>query len=370
LPPCQPNLALSLGEQIKSLAGTPVNATKLNIMNPIRKAIVYEPNTHPGITGAVWALARGAIRSVPGAFLGILAIGPIVGLDLIPAGRLNAQTFNAMHSFTAAPFNTNSDGAIPYAGLTLGGNSNTWYGTASLGGSSGQGTVFAVNTDGTGFTILHSFTGGSDGATPWAGLTLSGNTLYGTTYYGGASSNGTVFAINTDGTGYTILHSFTAHDASNINIDGAYPNAGLILLDNTLYGTASQGGGSGYGNVFGINTDGTGFTNLHSFAYIDGSDPVAGLTLSGHTLYGTATYGGSWGNGTVFAINTDSTGFTVLHSFQPVQLVLACSNGSCPCGYSCINVGYGFPICVYSYNCNPFPPPWRPPPCAGFCGGG
>ena len=291
-------------------------------MNPIRKAIVYEPNTHPGITRAVWALARGAIRAVPGAFLAILAIGPIVGLDLIPAGRLNAQTFNAMHSFTASPFNTNSDGAIPYAGLTLGSNSNTWYGTASLGGSSGHGTVFAVNTDGTGFTILHSFTGGSDGATPWAGLTLSGNTLYGTTYYGGDSSNGTVFAVNTDGTGYTILHSFTAHDASNINIDGAYPNAGLILLDNTLYGTA--------------------------------------------------TYGGSWGNGTVFAINTDSTGFTVLHSFQPVQLVLACSNGSCPCGYSCVNVGYGFPICVYSYNCNPFPPPppWRPPPCAGFCGGG
>ena len=79
-----------------------------------------------------------------------------------------------------------------------------------IGGSSGNGTVFAVNTDGTGFTTLHSFTGGSDGADPNAGLILSGNTLYGTASHGGSSGNGTVFAVNTDGTGFTNLHSFTA----------------------------------------------------------------------------------------------------------------------------------------------------------------
>jgi len=104
--------------------------------------------------------------------------------------------------------------------------------------------VFAVNADGTGFTNLHSFTY-SDGATPWAGLILSGNTLYGTAIQGGRSGNGTVFAVNTDGTGFTNLHSFTAHDDSDINGDGAYPNGGLILSGNTLYGTASRGGSSG-----------------------------------------------------------------------------------------------------------------------------
>ena len=96
---------------------------------------------------------------------------------------------------------------------------NTLYGTASAGGSSGNGTVFAVNTDGTGFTNLHSFTAtsgsqaygtNSDGANPYGGLILSGNTLYGTARYGGSSGNGTVFAVNTDGTGFTNLHSFTA----------------------------------------------------------------------------------------------------------------------------------------------------------------
>jgi uncharacterized repeat protein (TIGR03803 family) len=73
---------------------------------------------------------------------------------------------------------------------------NTLYGTTSRGGSWNAGTVFAVNTDGTGFTTLHSLTNGSDGANPQAGLILSGNTLYGTAYWGDSSDNGTVFSLS------------------------------------------------------------------------------------------------------------------------------------------------------------------------------
>ena len=81
---------------------------------------------------------------------------------------------------------------------------------------------------------------GSDGDYPYAGLILSGNTLYGTTAYGGSSGNGTVFAVNTDGTGFTNLHSFTARSVLiYTNSDGADPHAGLILSGNTLYGTAT-----------------------------------------------------------------------------------------------------------------------------------
>src|SRR6266404_7853476 len=85
--------------------------------------------------------------------------------------------------------------------------------------SSGNGAVFAISADGTGFTNLHVFTaillsypppGNIDGAQPWGGLILSGNTLYGTTFGGGSWSNGTVFRLNTDGAGFTNLHSFTA----------------------------------------------------------------------------------------------------------------------------------------------------------------
>ncbi len=248
----------------------------------------------------------------------------IAGLGLIPADRVTAEPFTVLHSFTATDPNTgaNSDGADPDAGLFLSGN--TLYGTALTGGPSGFGTVFAVNTDGTGFTNLHSFAGGSDGAGPRAGLILSGDTLYGTARGNGSSpidGNGTVYKVTTNGTGFTNLHSFTSGAGAYPNVtnsDGASPSAGLILLGNTLYGTARSGGSSGNGTVFAINTDGKGFTNLHSFDGVsDGAIPFAGLitNLSGNTLYGTASAGGDSGNGTVFALNTDGTGFTNLHSF-------------------------------------------------------
>src|SRR5437762_12855732 len=104
------------------------------------------------------------------------------------------------------------------------------------------------------FTTLHSFTAinpntyaNSDGANPVAGLILSGNTLYGTTVYGGSSGNGTVFNVNTDGTAFTALYSFTATSGfpDFINSDGTYPFAGLVLSGNTLFGTARYGGSSG-----------------------------------------------------------------------------------------------------------------------------
>jgi len=258
------------------------------------------------------------------------------GQGSVFAVNTNGTGFTNLHTFTAFGFGgTNSDGANPYAGLIL--SNNTLYGTAHGGGSSGYGTVFKVYTDGTSFTNLHSFTAiksgsgsetNSDGAGPQAGLILSGNTLYGTAHAGGSSGNGTVFKVNTDGTGFTNLHSFTAASGSfYTNSDGADPVAGLILSGNTLYGTAHGGGSSGYGTVFAINTNGTGFTNLHAFTApdrnygtnSDGAYPSAGLILSGDILYGTAYEGGSSGNGTVFAINTNGTGFTNLYSFTALD---------------------------------------------------
>jgi len=151
-------------------------------------------------------------------------------------------------------------------------------------------------------------------------LILSGNTLYGTTQSGGSSGHGTVFAVHTNGTGFTNLHSFTFYGSPYYtNSDGANPSAGLILSGNTLYGTAYWGGSSGVGTVFAVQTNGTGFTNLHSFTATsgtlstnsDGANPLAGLILSGNTMYGSATAGGmygtanfsgSLGNGTVFSL--------------------------------------------------------------------
>jgi uncharacterized repeat protein (TIGR03803 family) len=229
-----------------------------------------------------------------------------------------------LYSFSAVVNNTNSDGAQPQAGLVLSGGS--LFGTTTWGGTDGGGTVFAIHTDGTGFTNLYNFQYGSDGGDPRAALVLSGGTLYGTAQHGGSSGNGTVFKINTDGTGYTNLYAFSAV-VNNTNNDGAAPLAALVVSGGRLYGTANQGGTGGSGTVFAINTDGTGFTNLYSFSpdiYVgqgnnftnsDGVSPQAGLALSGSTLYGTAANGGLNGAGTVFAIGTNGTGFTVVHTF-------------------------------------------------------
>ena len=244
-----------------------------------------------------------------------------LGNGTVFALNTDGTAFRILHNFAASSQNsygvfTNSDGFQPQGVLLL--SRNILYGTASRGGSSGSGTVFALRTDGTGFTNLHIFAESAgpystnfDGVVPQAGLVLSGNTLYGTTYQGGSSGNGTVFAINTDGTGYTNLHSFTAGAGNyRTNSDGIGPQAGLILSGSILYGTANQGGGSGQGTVFALNTDGTALARLHSFTALtgpdytnrDGARPQGCLILSSNTLYGTASGGGRFGGGTVFSL--------------------------------------------------------------------
>ncbi len=222
-----------------------------------------------------------------------------------------AAAYSILHTFAGGA----SDGEIPYAALIWDG-ADTLYGTTYGGGSANLGTVFKMKTDGTSFALLHSFAGGaSDGAHPYAALIWDGaDTFYGTTFQGGSSDNGTVFKMKTDGTGFTLLHSF-AGGAS----DGKNPFAALIL-DGTgnLYGTTEYGGSSNAGTVFTLKTDGTGFTLLYSFAGYpsDGSDPIGALILDGASnLYGTTWFGGSANQGTVFTLATDGTGYAILHTF-------------------------------------------------------
>lgn len=231
-------------------------------------------------------------------------------LWLMTVDPSSAQTFKTLHHFIG------SDGASPNGGLTLA--NNTLYGTAWLGGA-GKGTVFSVNTDGTGFRVLYRFSGGVDGADPVGNLTLLGNTLYGVTQIGGSlgANGGTVFAVNTDGSGFRTLHSFPPIDCSGCpNSDGASPTGGLILLSNTLYGTASYGGDSGEGTVFSLGTDGTGFSTLYSFTGgSDGASPRASLSSWDGTLYGAAFGGGDSGSGSIFSVHPDGTEFMNLYSF-------------------------------------------------------
>jgi uncharacterized repeat protein (TIGR03803 family) len=211
--------------------------------------------------------------------------------------------FTVLHNFLGS-----SDGGMPYNGLTI--LDGRLYGTAN-GGSFGRGTLFAINVDGTGFTNLHHFTGGNNGGhTPRALLTASGDVLFGTAQWGGSSNKGVVFRINTNGTGFTNLHSFTGGS------DGEQPLGNLVLSGNRLFGTANAGSaGSFYGTIFIMNTDGSDFKTIHSFAGgKNGGFPV-GMVISGDELIGTSGEGvGSYG--TLYRINTDGTGFSILHLFQ------------------------------------------------------
>jgi uncharacterized repeat protein (TIGR03803 family) len=259
----------------------------------------------------------------------------IASLGLVLTGRATAKTLSTLYVFTATSLPSpgiNSDGALPKGGLMLSGDS--LYGTASEGGRWGEGTVFKIYVDGMGFANLHNFTAtsgpspgiNSDGASPNAGLILSGGILYGTAGQGGSSGNGAVFALNTNGTGFINLHGFTSLSDvyPYVNADGADPSAGLTLSGNTLFGTAFAGGSGGGGTIFMVNTDGTGFETLHDFTNaIDGAEP-GGLILSSNTLFGTTGQGGSLGYGTIFEVNTDGTGFTILHNFT------FAGDGGCP----------------------------------------
>jgi len=223
-------------------------------------------------------------------------------------------------------FGRGNDGAEPRAGLIFDGAGNL-YGTTASGGVPNLGTVFELtpNADGNwSEKVLHSFTGESDGAGPFAGLTFdqTGN-LYGTTITGGTGSTpaGTVFELrpNADGSwSERIIHSFIR------DIDGDGPRGGLVFDESgNLYGTTSLGGPSEAGTVFELtpNTDGRWLEALlHVFTDgNDGNGPTANLIFdAAGNLYGTTVLGGAGNYGVVFQLKKNASGSwkeKILHPF-------------------------------------------------------
>ncbi len=241
-------------------------------------------------------------------------------LTVVVAQSAQAQTFNVIYTFT-----DRQDGAFPYAGVTLDKAGNL-YGTAFYGGA-GYGTVYQLRHNGSGWIVnpLYSFTGGSDGANPYARVIFGPNgTLYGTTNMGGYGY-GTVFNLRPKPTacltsrcpwGETVLYAFKGGD-------GAFPKYGDLLFDQAgnIYGTTHDGGTSGLGTVYELMPSGSGYTEsvLYSFASSnDGTNPFNGVIFdNGGDLYGTTGYGGLSIFGTVFELTRSGPGWTenVLYSF-------------------------------------------------------
>ena len=232
-----------------------------------------------------------------------LANGGEHGEGVIFSVNPDGSNYTVLHEFTAA------EGSSPEKSLVISGN--TLYGFANRGGANNYGTIFSIDTDGSNFDVLHEFAGGAnDGSYPGYVPLLIENTLYGMALNGGDDESGVIFSITTDGSDFTLLHEF-----SDLEDDGGTPLSGLIHSAGILYGMTGGGGDTGNGVIFSIGVDGSNFTLLHEFSYNDGGNPQAELTLVGDTLFGMTNEGADDEVGVIFSIQTDGSDFAVLHEF-------------------------------------------------------
>ena len=147
------------------------------------------------------------------------------------------------------------------AGFSL--TNYTLYGVTSSGGSNNYGTVYSVRADGSNFVALHHFAfATTNGSSPQGGLVLSGDTLYGTTSSGGSNFSGTVFQINTNGSGFKILVNFNYSTSGN-SPTGRFDSFWRHTLRNHLH--RRQQSHQRWRHGYSVKTNGNNFTILHSF---------------------------------------------------------------------------------------------------------
>jgi uncharacterized repeat protein (TIGR03803 family) len=264
-------------------------------------------------------LRTGAARWLLGCGLAVAAAN--ISAVAHESKKVNNGPDTVLHSFAGGP----GDGSFPVATLVADPSGN-FYGTTEYGGTNDLGAVVALAPNGA-ESVLYAFAGGaSDGAYPGGNLIedSSGN-LYGTTIEGGAGQCsedgcGTVFEISSGGT-ESVLYSFSGLS------DGASPQAGLVQDQaGNLYGTTYSGGVStigsvncegGCGTVFELSPANGSWTEtvLYSFANgKDGANPLGGLVIdSAGNLYGTTSVGGGSINcqgscGTVFELSPAGNG--------------------------------------------------------------
>jgi uncharacterized repeat protein (TIGR03803 family) len=235
-----------------------------------------------------------------------LAAAIMTAIFLLLASQVFAQEVSVLHSFTG-----NKDGAYPDGNLTADAAGNL-YGTTQIGGAYGAGTVFELSPEPSGkwrFSVLYTFTGGADGASPLGSLVFdaAGN-AYATASGGGANGLGAVFELSppahSAGKTWTekVLYSFAGGS------DGAIP-FGDVVFDaaGNIFGTTSIGGkahigcppAKGCGTIYELSPAGGGVWNervIHALtdAFGEGAEPRAGLVIdAAGNLYGTTYEGGN-----------------------------------------------------------------------------
>ena len=228
---------------------------------------------------------------------------------------LPAQTFTTLVSFNS------TNGAYLRSALVQG-TDGRFYGTASAGGASNDGTVFRTSASGT-LIVLHNFDYNDGSGAAATLLQGSDSNFYGTTFGGGAHNDGTIFKINARSE-FAVLHSF---DVTN----GQGPDAALMQAANgNFYGTTLGGGEFNEGEVFEVIPTGR-LSTLYSFCALancpDGDGSFAALVQGpNEELYGTAFLGGASNAGTIFKINAAGM-LTTIYNFCSQ---LDCADGQYP----------------------------------------
>jgi uncharacterized repeat protein (TIGR03803 family) len=237
--------------------------------------------------------------------------------QLYPTALLS-RLFSPVYDFTGGDDGDCGD----YCSVSMD-NSGNLYGSTPMGGGYGQGVVFKVDSGG--YSVIYTFTGGSDGGWGIGSMAFDNHgNVYGATAHGGAYEQGVVYRLSPTADpstwAYTVLHDFRDGD------DGAEPWGGLIMgRDGNLYGTTSNGGSGFGGTVFQLRPNGDGTwseTVIYPFQQngVDGFFPQAAPTMdSAGNLYGTTASGGSQGSfGTVYKLTNSNGNWseTIVHAFQ------------------------------------------------------
>lgn len=252
------------------------------------------------------------VESSGGVLYGTTTEGGAEGVGTVFRINRDGTSHAVLNAFTV----DGGDGAYPGAGVITG-SDGYLYGTTQNGGANLAGTIYRVNTNGSNHTVLRSFSSsGGDGYTPAAPVVEGRDgVLYGTTYYGGSNARGTVFKMNRNGSGYTLIRSFLSSGG-----DGAFPRGLIEASDGYLYGTTQAGGSNNVGAIYRLGKDGAGYAIVRHFLTTggDGRNPYAPLIegTDGY-LYGTTFSGGAGDtNGTVFRLQRSGAGYMVLRQFQ------------------------------------------------------
>ncbi len=240
---------------------------------------------------------------------------------IMPNGSGYSKIYDFSYAIGMLP-----DGSLYFDGSYL-------YGMTKNGGASVKGNIFKILPNGSGFVSLQTFTGATNGSVGNGSLISDGTFLYGMTQYGGLNNSGTytdgvIFKMMPNGTGFTKTLDFSK------TITGNFPLGSLYYDGSYMYGMTSEGGVNNKGTLFKIMPNGNGYLRLLDFdGTINGRFPTGDVVSDGTYLYGMTQYGGANDDGTAFKIKKDGTGYSKLIDFN------YSTTGSDPQGSLLLNAG-------------------------------